>query len=301
MKILSIEDNPGDVRLIREMLLDGESAGFRLECVDRLQPGLERLERGGTDLVLLDLNLPDSRGMETLKRVLSRVTDVPVIVMTGISDVRMGTMAVQEGAQDYLVKGQVDVGLLSRSIRYAVERQRLMAELRTLSLVDELTGLYNRRGFVTLAEQQMRVARRTGRKMLLFFIDIDGLKRINDTLGHQRGDTVLADVAGVLRGTFRESDIVARIGGDEFVALQLETEEGVAERLASRLETNLRALNGKRDTDEALSLSMGIAEYDPAHPRSTDELLGQADGMMYEEKRKNKARLADIHSIPSYR
>ena len=127
---LLVEDNPGDARLIREMLADREVASVDLECVDRLSTGLERLGKGGIDLVLLDLSLPDGQGLGTLSKVLIQSPQVPIIVLTGLDDEELALQAVQEGAQDYLVKGLVDGHLLVRSMHYAIERKRAEEELQ---------------------------------------------------------------------------------------------------------------------------------------------------------------------------
>jgi diguanylate cyclase (GGDEF)-like protein/PAS domain S-box-containing protein len=166
-------------------------------------------------------------------------------------------------------------------------RKRAEEALRALSLVDELTGLYNRRGFLTLGKQQLKLAGRTKKKMLLLFADTDDLKRINDTLGHPQGDQALIDIAHVLRETFRESDIIARIGGDEFVVLAPETDHANPEILAARLQRNLEAYNASGDRPYRLSLSVGVARYAPQHPCYIDELLAQADRLMYEQKQGN--------------
>ena len=163
-------------------------------------------------------------------------------------------------------------------------RKRMEETLRALALLDELTGLYNRRGFVTLGQQQLKTAHRAKRRMMLLFADFDGLKRVNDTFGHPEGDRALIETANVLRETFRESDIIARIAGDEFVVLAIETNGPPAKVLAARFQKNLKAHNAKGDRRYKLSLSTGLARYDPERPCSIDELVAQADRAMYEKK-----------------
>ncbi len=167
-------------------------------------------------------------------------------------------------------------------------RVRMEEALRALLLIDELTGLYNRRGFLTLGQQQLKAADRAKRRMVLLFADLDGMKRINDTFGHPEGDRALTEAANVLKETLRESDIVARFGGDEFVVLAIETNGAPAEILAARLRANLEACNARGDRRYDLSLSMGLARYDPESPCSIDELVAQADRAMYEHKRGNQ-------------
>lgn len=285
IKVLLMEDNPGDVRLLREMLAQHKEGFFRIECADRLSTGLKRLAAGGIDVLLLDLSLPDSQGLDTFAEVHAQAPEVPVVVLTGLDDERFAVREVHEGAQDYLVKGQVDGPLLVRSLRYAIERQRLQTQLRSLSLVDELTGLHNRRGFLTLAAQYLKSARRANSKLLFVYADLDQLKQINDNFGHQAGDLALIKTAEILRETFRESDIVARIGGDEFVVLATEAASGSARFLTVRLQACLAAHNARADNQYKLSISMGIVRYDPQNPCSVDELLSQADALMYEQKK----------------
>ena len=132
--ILLIEDNPGDRRLILEMLADAGSVIFDVHHADRLRTALEFLGQNGTDLVLLDLGLPDSQGLETLRQVHARASEIPIVVLTGLNDEMVGVRAINEGAQDYLIKGQVDTQLLKRTIRYAIERKQAEDRERRLQL-----------------------------------------------------------------------------------------------------------------------------------------------------------------------
>jgi diguanylate cyclase (GGDEF)-like protein/PAS domain S-box-containing protein len=161
------------------------------------------------------------------------------------------------------------------------------AKLRTLSLTDELTGLYNRRGFFTVGEQLLKQSRRQKAGIFVLYADVDDLKDINDKCGHREGDMALIQAADVLRGTFRESDIIARIGGDEFVVLAMETTKNGAEKLENRLQSILNAHNARNQLYK-LSLSIGIAYCAPECVYSIDELLIQGDQLMYEQK-KSKA------------
>ena len=164
-------------------------------------------------------------------------------------------------------------------------RKELEEKLRTMSLIDDLTGLYNRRGFFTLAQQQMKLTERTKKDMLLFFADLDKMKQINDTLGHQEGDKALVEIATTLKKVFRESDIIGRMGGDEFAILAIDTTNETREVLMKRLHNYLDDYNRPQGRSYTLSLSIGIAPYDPKKPFSLDELMAQADTLMYEEKR----------------
>jgi len=165
------------------------------------------------------------------------------------------------------------------------ERRRLDQRVRSLLLKDKLTGLYNRRGFFALAEQQLKLAKRSWKKMSLFFVDMDGTKKINDTLGHQVGDEALTEAAGVLKEVFRDSDIIARVGGDEFVVLAPDSFDPQSAHIAARLEEHLERVNAAPGRPYRLSLSLGSASYDPGDPRTIDEIITHADRDMYTQKR----------------
>lgn len=168
-------------------------------------------------------------------------------------------------------------------LKHAEER------LYSMSITDELTGLFNRRGFLTLSEQQLKLANRDNKKMFLMSADLDFLKLINDTVGHKRGDMAIMSIANILKKTFRDSDIAARIGGDEFVVLGIEAPDTNIETLAERLREKINAHNDKAtEPFGELSLSYGFASYDPEHPCSIEELLTNADKLMYENKRIKK-------------
>jgi len=174
--------------------------------------------------------------------------------------------------------------LLIRAVRYAKKQNLLLAELGNLALTDELTGLYNRRGFMAIAERQLKVGRRTGKGMLLFFIDVDDMKRINDSFGHSEGDRALKRSAQALAMTFRDSDVIARMAGDEFAVLAIEADSHSEARIRARLCEDLKSICGG-ESRYAISLSLGVARFDPNDRTSLGDLMVQADQSMYEEKR----------------
>ena len=178
--------------------------------------------------------------------------------------------------------------LLIRAVRCAAKQYTLQTELANLALTDELTGLYNRRGFMALAERQLKLARRSGRGMLLFMMDVDHLKQINDTLGHLEGDCALERTAEVLEETFRGSDVVARLGGDEFAVLAVEAAGHCEATIKARLFELLKFISAKQSR-YSISLSMGVARFDPDSPASIADLMMKADQAMYEQKRQRLA------------
>jgi diguanylate cyclase (GGDEF)-like protein/PAS domain S-box-containing protein len=165
------------------------------------------------------------------------------------------------------------------------ERKRMADEIQSLSITDQLTGLFNRRGFLALAEQQLKIADRTKKALLLLFIDLDGMKWINDNLGHKKGDDALVETANILKKVFRESDIIARVGGDEFSILALGASMEHENIMRNRLQNSIDVNNTRENRDYRISMSVGLACYDPETPCSIDDLMAQADKRMYEQKR----------------
>jgi diguanylate cyclase (GGDEF)-like protein/PAS domain S-box-containing protein len=174
-------------------------------------------------------------------------------------------------------------------IQDITERKRAEAALQSLSLIDELTGLYNRRGFLAVTEQHVAAIRRDNKIPIVLYADLDGLKEINDSYGHHEGDRALATAAQILKETFRSSDILARLGGDEFVALAAIEEDEGAESLTDRLQEQFRASNALRMRAYDLSVSVGVANFE-SDRYSIEELMAQADRAMYEEKRRKPSR-----------
>jgi two-component system cell cycle response regulator len=188
------------------------------------------------------------------------------------------------------VRNYHEIKVANKLLQEANQQIQLQAEeLRALSLTDELTGLNNRRGFMTLADQQLKVAKRAGWETALIFADIDNLKEINDTQGHQEGDKALVDTANIMRKTFRESDIIGRLGGDEFAVLLVCPPNGSAVDPTTRLKEALEEFNRAEERTYELSLSLGQAGGAPENPTSVDELISQADRAMYEDKRRSRS------------
>ena len=171
-------------------------------------------------------------------------------------------------------------------IRDVSKRKEIEQQLQAAAITDDLTGLFNRRGFLTLSEQQRKIADRTGRLMSLLYLDLDGMKAINDEHGHKEGDQALVDTANILKRTFRESDIIGRIGGDEFaVFLTYISEPDIQHVIINHIQENLRIHNQKAGRNYKLFLSIGIAYYNPEQPCSINELLTRSDQLMYKNKK----------------
>jgi diguanylate cyclase (GGDEF)-like protein len=210
----------------------------------------------------------------------------------------IGTLCVIDIIPRHLTDKQLD-GLhrLSRQaiahmelIKEVRKRQQAEMEVRQLSLTDELTGLHNRRGFFLLAEQQLKLAHRMNMSCWVIFIDLDGLKQINDTLGHDMGDAMIVDAARLLKRSFRNSDFVARLGGDEFIVFVASRFKD-ADSIQARLQTNITSFNQQQNRSYQLSMSMGIERYAPESNMSIEQLVTKADELMYAHKRLKRQSL----------
>ncbi|HZS65867.1 MAG TPA: EAL domain-containing protein [Burkholderiales bacterium] len=282
-QVLLIEDNPGDERLIREMVGEDPRALFALHCADRLAKGLEHLSAGETALVILDLSLPDSSGLDTFAKVYAHSPAVPIIVLTGNDDDSLALSAVKGGAQDYLVKNRLDRELLLRSMYYSIERKRYQVQLERQANYDALTGLPNR----NLLHDRLRQAvhsQRAPRNIAVVFMDLDHFKFVNDSLGHSVGDKLLKSMGERLRSVLREGDTVGRVGGDEFVLiLNDQSNEEVMFRAMQRISAKVAeplTIDGK---ELYVTASAGISLY-PQDGRDVDTLLKNADAAMYRAK-----------------
>ncbi|GEM_PF-537293 len=237
------------------------------EIFDRL------LEQGKVDLV-------GTTGVDWL--------GVPLIVNGRI----MGVMAVQSYSKDvHYDQNDLNVmEIVSTQVAQVIERKRLEEEIRILSLTDDLTRLWNRRGFNLLAEEELKQANRKKKKMLLFYGDVDGLKGINDAFGHAQGDQALVDVSNLLKNCFREGDVLSRIGGDEFVVLAVDAGQENIETMTERFRSCLEEHSHMDNRPYKLHLSLGCAIYDPAAPCTVSELIARADESMYRQKKVKKKK-----------
>lgn len=284
INVLIVEDNPGDVRLVREMFMEVNASEFVLTDVNSLHEALDLLERNHFDIMLLDLSLPDAHGLEAVKHVLNVAPKLPIVVLSGNSDSELAIEAVQNGAQDYLVKGQGDGNLITRALRYAIERKRTEERLAYLAQYDPLTGLPNRALFQDRILAAMRHTERHNSLAVLMFLDLDHFKDINDTLGHSAGDDLLKDIAKRLHSCVRDEDTIARLGGDEFTIIlqdinHREDAATIAEKILETLSSPF-VLNG----DEVfVTISIGIAGY-PTCGKDAETLIQNADTALYRAK-----------------
>ncbi len=285
IKVLYVEDEMDHAILIRELIEKIKNVHYELTHVQNLNETLLELNNNNYDIILLDLSLPDEQGVDTVARVCEQAPDIPVVVMSGTDDETMAIKALQKGAQEYLVKGKVQSHALSRILRYAIMRHKGRVELQSLSLVDDLTGLYNKRGFILFAQQQLSLSVRAKRGMILFFIKLNGLKEIKDKSGHQSGDLALIETASILKEVFRDSDIVGRHAEDEFTAIAIESFDANNEIIITRLQDDLYSSNKQANRLYELSLSIGTAYYDTEELCSIEKLINRAEESMNEQRK----------------
>lgn len=258
---------------------------FEARRVTHLAHALTALDTEAFDVVLLDLSLPDSEGNNTFLQVYSRAPEVPIVIASFVDDRVKAIELLREGAQDYLLKHKINSDSLRRALIFAIERHRSRLVLQQLSFYDELTGLLNRRGFLSMAQQQLKIAQRENWELVMLFADLDRLKVINDSFGHTEGDRALETVALILKETFRTSDLLARLGGDEFIVLALNAPATGVQRMLDRLKANLERRNAQNSAYQ-LSLSLGIARFDPGQDLTLEEMIIKADKALYEDKRR---------------
>lgn len=296
--VLIVEDSNFDFKIINDMLSDIKSSNyqigeFKIDRAISLAEANGKLNANIYDIVLLDLTLRDSSGIATLKKLYREYSETPIIVLTGINEQSMDIEALKEGAQDYLIKGQFDKNLLIRCIYYSIERHKLYSAIRSMALIDELTGLYNRRGFDNLARHHIELAKRKKRSIVLIYCDLDNFKCINDIHGHNIGDQVLRSVGKLLKGAFRDADIVARRGGDEFVILTFDVMQEDKENIVKRLHQSLSVLNDSYK-DYCIAMSIGAKYYTHNELTSIEDLLDDVDRLMYMDKKDKHARLSRL-------
>jgi diguanylate cyclase (GGDEF)-like protein len=275
--VLIVDDDATMLDTLQETLT---LAGYRCEKAIDGNLALRLLNTMSFDIILTDIVMPGIGGFELTERAKKLNPNMLVIIMTGFIDQFSYDRAIQSGASDFIKKPFTIAELMVR-----IQHVKLQEKLRVMSITDELTGLLNRRGFFSFAEQQLKLSRRKKKRVCILYVDMDNMKSINDRLGHQEGDVALKGAANVLRATFRDSDIIARIGGDEFVVIPIESDEESMEIITTRLQKNVDKHNESEKRNFTLAVSVGISYYDPGGNSSIDELLAQADRSMFEQKK----------------
>lgn len=289
ISILMVDDDEDDAYIVKKLLEQDPAVGRCVVHVTSLEAYEKYSSAMPPDVVLLDLGLLESSGLGTLLAAKDIMRNAPIIILTGLDDTEYGEEAIRLGAQDYLPKSELTQPLLSRSIRFAIERFALTKELRSCSTKDPLTLLNNRMAFEQEMEKRLEAQQRYGGDFALFFIDLDKFKQVNDEYGHVVGDQVLRQIGEIFRMFLRKSDFVARIGGDEFVVIVPTFEQiGELEALAKEKIQLLKAPFPVTHQGQVIQLvvgaSIGVAIARKDHPMTLQTLLESADEAMYRAK-----------------
>jgi diguanylate cyclase (GGDEF)-like protein len=283
LRLLLVEDDARYAGFIGATLMGVASAHFQYDHVASIRAAVEQLSHAAYDLVLLDLGLPDVIDLDGLTTVVNLVPDLPVVILSSAEDEALALRAVKGGAQDYLSKGTTTGEVLARSIRYAIERKHSELQIKRLAYRDSLTQLPNRAMLMEHLDTALKRAHRERHVAGLFFIDIDHFKQINDTLGHQAGDDVLRQLGDRLRRSLRSNDTLARLSGDEFIAVvEVKRRAGLVP-IAEKLQQQLKAPFMISGRELFVTASIGVSSY-PSDGGDPQKLLRNADRAMYRAK-----------------
>jgi diguanylate cyclase (GGDEF)-like protein len=304
LRLLIVEDDVPSARSLHELLSMCDNPRFDILHVTTAEAACDAVDGGDIDVVILDLGLPDATDLEALARLEACVHEIPVIVLTGRGDVALATDALQQGAEDYLLKGEVDADSLIRSIRYAIERHRSVRDLarmkkeleranrhlERLTLIEPLTELLNRRGLQQALSREVQNLSR-GHATAVLVADLDDFKSINESLGHAVGDVVLKEIGRRLRASVRGVDFVGRLGGDEFMLILPDTDPAEIARVAERIRlavTGSIIQHGRGTVGVTASIAALLLTTD--HP-AVDQLLSRAQLLMSRAKHGGKNRV----------
>jgi diguanylate cyclase (GGDEF)-like protein len=303
-RLLIVEDDRQYAELLYELLTES-ALELDITAVTTLDAACRRVNSGTIDLVLLDLSLPDAEGLKALEVLHQCVTEIPIVVLTSRNDDDLALAALQQGAEDYLVKDTIDQRALIRTIRYARERhhnyrdlarvtrelQLANSALEKLTLLDPLTELLNRRGLQQALSREIKRIDREKIDVLVLLIDVDDFKRVNDSLGHAVGDVALQEIAQRLRSCVRIEDYVCRIGGDEFLVLLPDANANEGARIAERARVSIATRMIQHSTG-VLRLTASVAAMVlHADTPSIDELLTKAHQLLKRSKDEGKNRV----------
>ena len=330
IKTLLVEDNQGDAFLLKEKLAHAREIKFNLTHVERLKTAVQCLQQESFDVILLDLDLPDSQGLQTFLTLEKIVPNLPIVLLTGLKDESLALEAFRQGAQDCLVKEQTTTDILIRSINYAIERmhhlekiyqseerlQQVNRELETrvknftfelehqnqelkklflLATKDKVTGIANRYRLEDFLHREWGNSIRNQIPLSIIMIDIDRFKQFNDTYGHLEGDRCLRQVAQTIDATIKRSkDLVARYGGEEFIVILPDINIDGAVVVADNIRSQVKALNIAHVTSgssDLLTISLGVASAIPAIDSEASSLIMAADRALYVAKQKGRDRI----------
>ena len=287
VKILLIEDNKVDIQTITNFIEQSKRLNAQIKTVDSIKKAKTIMFYEPIDIILIDINVQGMKFDEFYDAFDQDNLSIPYIVITDERDEDIGIEAVKKGAQDYLVRSEISERILRRAIIYSLERHDILDSLYRATIVDELTGLYNRRGLYTLGNQQVELAKRHDDDIFIFYLDLDGMKKINDTLGHEFGDKALIETSNIMHKSFRTTDILSRLGGDEFVIVAVKAQHEFIPIIIQRVKDYVKKQNASNKKYQ-ISISIGVSKIDLESKSPLDDAIHDADKKMYQSKIKNK-------------
>ena len=303
VRVLLVEDDEDDYIILRDLFSEIQDIHFRLDWIQAVEDALKAMIQNRHDIYLVDYLLGVSNGLELMQEAIYKGCTAPIIILTGQGDRDVDLVAMRSGAADFLVKGQFEVLLLERSIRYALERNRLVNKLSEQAIRDELTGLYNRREMKRLLGEEFERHQRHGHPLSLIMIDIDHFKNVNDTCGHPMGDQVLKWLADKFRQNLRALDRPTRYGGEEFAIILPETSAQEAYHVAERLRGAIAAQpylhkqdDSKKCQSISITISLGVAEI-PGDADEISSLVQAADQALYSAKNDGRNQTVNFRSM----
>jgi two-component system cell cycle response regulator len=295
VRVLLVDDDESTAILVRSMLGKLKPAKYTLEWRATASQGLAALLAEHWDACLLDYHIGAESGFDVLRTALQRNVTTPIIMFTSGAGTDVDLATVRAGAADYLLKTELSPSLLSRTIRYAIERSRLLNEMRSLARHDHVTGLLTRREMDRVLDEELVRSHRYGHPVALLLLDLDHFKQVNDSYGHVSGDAALRWVASVVTRCARDTDRAARYGGDELAILLPETDHVGACVLAERIRSRVAATGVELPPDPpvtpgtiAVTLSIGVASLPGGTGSTPSEFIARADAALYQAKRNGR-------------
>jgi two-component system, cell cycle response regulator len=295
IRVLLVDDDESTFILVRSLLGKLRPKVYALEWRATGAAGLASLLGERWDACLLDYHIGDESGFDVLRTAVQRNVTTPIIMFTSGAGTDVDLATVRAGAADYLLKTELSTSLLSRTIRYAIERTRLLNEMRALARHDHLTGLLTRREMDRVLDEELIRSHRYGHAVALILLDLDHFKQVNDVHGHVAGDAALRWVASIVQQCVRDTDRAARYGGDELAILLPETDHVGATVLAERVRSRVAAGGMQAPADAntpgatiPLTLSIGVAAMPGSTASTPSEFIARADAGLYQAKRNGR-------------
>ncbi|MBF0119555.1 MAG: diguanylate cyclase [Desulfobacterales bacterium] len=281
--ILIIDDNPKNLQVLGNIVKEN---GYKIAVAKNGKEAIDFTKKKKPDLILLDIMMPQMDGFETCNIIKADETtkNIPVIFITALSDSQSKVKAFELGGVDYIVKPFMREEVTAR-IRVHLQLRKAIQRLENMSITDEMTGAYNRRFSYQILSRQIMASKRNSENFVICYIDIDNLKKTNDTYGHKYGDILIKTIVNAFTKAIRSTDYLFRMGGDEFLILFSNCLLSEAENIMIRIHNSL---NQEEIQGIPIDFSFGFYQFQPHDEKSIDEIIKIADTSMYKEKKKKK-------------